>query len=929
MRGSVLVLLLLTACDGGVAADAGSPDAALDGGADAGSDAGVDAGPPPSRFCAPCRRDADCGDGNLCLFLADGSFCGHPCAADDDCAGLGLDARCEAEAPGFPVSCRPASGACIESEPASDCPCAGAYDRCVDTDGLGPHCTTECRVDADCPIGMRRCRDLPDGRFCVRDEASPPERCQALVDAGLATECVDGACPDGGACHTVGERALCLSSPSGGACPDGATLHDGLCVPDLPSPDPWSALLTPDCHCAVEPSEATMLDEALAAIERDRCGMSFPHRFLDAFPPALSHDRFRLSWTDRAHSYWPASLAMGRALSTSLDDATRGDGAASQALREASRWADLPIAAPPADASPDLTAALGALVTGAGGAPDPGLAAAVASLPDALETRLVPVVDALRHAILAREAAIERLPERERADWFDLAGDMALGRRGTPLAATRDDVQGALLGDVDVAAMASAAVALLEAIEAAQLETLVGTDATLTVETPAGRFAVRGAGDDTYEAAEWDGALFLLDLGGDDTYRFAAGATASADHGVGVAIDVGGTDTYGYAEVAVPSDEGPPGHRRLPSDGAGRASDPPQSLSEISRQGAGRLGVGLLLDLGPEGDRYRSLRLSQGWGALGVGLLYDRGGDDVYEGEAGVQGGASFGVGVLLDGGGNDSYVAYHGAQGYAYVRAVGLLYDRDGDDTYLGVVDDVLYTSPQDATSNSSFVQGAGFGRRADFTDGVFMSGGLGVLRDRAGRDRYTAGVFAQATGFWYGAGMLLEGGGDDHYDGVWYVQSGDAHYAISVLLEDGGSDDFNQLATRRNVALGGGHDFSIAWFVDAGGDDVYRAPGISYGAGNEGGAGIFADLAGADRYDATRDNSFGHAAISRPGEDPLRQMHGTVGVFLDADGVDTYARPEIAPVANDATWQQARTGPEEGERGVGVDRSGGRAGL
>src|SRR5690606_37171726 len=109
-------------------------------------------------------------------------------------------------------------------------------------------------------------------------------------------------------------------------------------------------------------------------------------------------------------------------------------------------------------------------------------------------------------------------------------------------------------------------------------------------------------------------------------------------------------------------------------------------------------------------------------------------------------------------------------------VRAVGVLSDREGDDVYFGHPSDVLYVSPQDAASSSSFVQGAGFGRRADAT-GDYMSGGLGVLRDRAGADRYTAGVFAQATGYWFGTGLLLEGAGDDRYDAVWYVQSGDAH--------------------------------------------------------------------------------------------------------------------------------------------------------
>ncbi|HJL18587.1 MAG TPA: hypothetical protein RMH99_23200 [Sandaracinaceae bacterium LLY-WYZ-13_1] len=949
MRSSLFTLACLacltaaTGCDGEPMADAG-PDAAVDAGTDASVDAGTDAGPPPSAFCRPCRRDADCGPDNLCLVLADGErACGHPCEGDADCADLSLEATCVQEADWLPMACRPTADTCVVNAPGEPCPddgCAGTYETCAELDGASPFCTVECAVDADCPIGMRRCRETAAGRVCVPDEAAPPERCAALVDAGRATRCeADGACPGGGTCHGAGELRLCLEAPSGGECPEGTArwAADGgdVCVPTGPAfGDPWSERVAPDCHCVLA-DEGAMLDEALDVIDRDRCAMMFPHEILDRFIPELSHDRFRLSWTDRVHSYWPASLAFGRHVADRLDAAADGGRPATDALREAAAWADLAGDPTEVSASSDLAAALAALVTEAGGTPDDAaLAAAADGLEADLRGRLVPVIDALRAAVAARREAVAVLSEEERATFFDGASTLFLG--GTPrLAADDAAVQGALLGDVDVGAMARAATALTEAIEAAGLTAHAGDDATLTVDTPAGRVAVRGGGDDTYEGDEWDGALLLIELGGDDTYRTSAGATSSPGHGVSVLVDVDGADTYAYEEVPVDLDEGPSGHRRLPSDGAGRLEpvegrNGPQSRSMVSRQGAGRLGIGLLLDLGAQADRYRSLRMSQGYGALGVGLLYDAAGDDAYEGEAAVQGAASFGVGLLVDGDGGDEYVAYHDAQGFAYSRAVGALYDGAGDDVYLGHPDDVLYVSPQDGGFNSSFVQGAGFGRRADFLpDGVFMSGGLGVLRDRAGADRYTAGIFAQATGFWYGTGMLLEGAGDDVYDGVWYVQSGDAHFATSVLLEDGGSDDFNPSATRRNVMMGGGHDFSGAWFVDRAGDDTYRGTGISFGAGNEAGAGLFADLGGTDGYDADRDNNLGHGALARPDEDALRRASGTVGIFLEADGTDTYTRPTVGDVANDATWEQARHGRDAGELGVGLDRTDGRTGL
>jgi hypothetical protein len=125
------------------------------------------------------------------------------------------------------------------------------------------------------------------------------------------------------------------------------------------------------------------------------------------------------------------------------------------------------------------------------------------------------------------------------------------------------------------------------------------------------------------------------------------------------------------------------------------------------------------------------------------------------------------------------------------------------------------------------------------------------------------------------------------------------------------------------------GGHDFSVAWLLERGGDDVYRAPGISFGGGNEAGAGLFADLAGVDTYDASNARSYGWAGIDRPGEDVGRMQSGTVGIFLEADGVDTYARPDLGDVGNDATWRRERNAPQQGERGVGLHRTGGRTGL
>jgi hypothetical protein len=217
-------------------------------------------------------------------------------------------------------------------------------------------------------------------------------------------------------------------------------------------------------------------------------------------------------------------------------------------------------------------------------------------------------------------------------------------------------------------------------------------------------------------------------------------------------------------------------------------------------------------------------------------------------------------------------------------------------------------------------------FGRRDD-AGGTYMSGGLGVLRDVDGHDRYTCGIFCQASGYWFGTGLLLEGGGDDHYDGEWYAQAGDAHFAVAVLLDERGDDTHNETAVRRNAAVGGGHDFSSAWLIDRDGNDVYRAPNLSLGTGHAGGFGALVDLGGIDDYAAASDLSFGNASIETPG-DPARRAAGSVGIFLDRGGLDAHARPTAAPVANDATWTQA-VHVGESELGAGLDRETGAVGA
>ena len=183
---------------------------------------------------------------------------------------------------------------------------------------------------------------------------------------------------------------------------------------------------------------------------------------------------------------------------------------------------------------------------------------------------------------------------------------------------------------------------LLQALDEADLSSAAHAGSfSFTTTTPWGRVVLRGGGDDVWDDTDPDlqgDLLLVMDTGGDDTWYVSAGANSSPANPVSVLVDLGGDDVYTYHELkGVPVAEG-----RMPPDSDGTLTQPdrawlsPQSISNINRQGSGRLGYGVLVDLGGGKDIYRSPRMSQGHALFGVGLLWDDGGDDHYLGEKAV-----------------------------------------------------------------------------------------------------------------------------------------------------------------------------------------------------------------------------------------------------------------------------------------------------
>jgi hypothetical protein len=440
---------------------------------------------------------------------------------------------------------------------------------------------------------------------------------------------------------------------------------------------------------------------------------------------------------------------------------------------------------------------------------------------------------------------------------------------------------------VDMKALFAGAQDLAYAVDQAlpELQKFEGTEKfAFRWETPLGWVEINGAGNDSYPAGVR--RLLTIDTGGDDVYG-GGGATLAADNPVSVLIDLRGNDRYQSSDKKSPS------------------------------FGAGVLGYGILVDLAGN-DTYSGVAFSQGSGAFGVGCLLDLGGDDRYTARLHAQGAAQFGIGILSDISGRDRYEGMQAVQGFGYTKGFGLLLDLAGDDEYIADDTHIEFPSAQTAQHNTSLAQGCGMGRRADYLDGHSLAGGIGVLLDAGGSDKYSAGMFAQGAGYWYGVGLLLDEAGNDSYQGVWYVQGSAAHFVVGILVDGGGDDHYR---ATMNMAQGAGHDFSLGFLLDKSGNDHYDAPNLSLGAGNANGIGIFWDMAGDDTYRTQGGTTMGGANYDATG---LRGSMLCLGIFLDTGGGKDNYPSNVGHTGNNKLWTQpARPGvPEKAPaRGVGLD--------
>lgn len=702
---------------------------------------------------------------------------------------------------------------------------------------------------------------------------------------------------------------------------------------------------------APKPAKPDAFDEALSKVGLDRCKFA-----LD--PLQVPHSGWNIKDPRRLPDYEPLVLdplrlpAYGSETAKWLDDALASPSPISSAIVAAAQRRGGPIADCP---SPDwwtvdgddphpLASVVAEIARASGADFDlPGAIAATQTIPLDFQRALVPLVRAIGYGsadvVAARKTTdgptldqLSRMPQ-----WVRGALELNLTK---PFLASLDAW--------DVTAITKSAAAIAAAIETAKLDRFANVDVSLELDTPFGAIVLHGAGADAYDpGSKADGAALVIDTGGDDTWHVPAGASSLALP-ISIAIDLGGADHYGYVEKKVSDDAA---GTRLPSDGAGRYAPPYQvTRSRVARQGAGILGVGMLVDLGKGKDHYQSLALSQGVGVLGVGVLYDDGGDDTYACEAYSQGAAGWGVGLLLDVAGDDSYSSYTQSQGLGNTQGFGALVDEAGADAYyvnpgdptLPKGDPIYYSPQLPDKGNTSMSQGCGQGRRFDTTkEGIGFLGGMGVLRDAGnGKDTYTTSVFGQACGF-QGAGFLLDGGGDDTYEGFWYVQGADAHLGIAYFNDRGGNDKYNPTFRVAATSIGVGHDFSVAVHYDEAGDDAYVAPGLSLGSGYDNGIGLLVNVGGTDTFAAPADRTLGSASVDTGIAATGRLYDQTLGAFVKASGSATYTLSGSVDASRvGGTWSFAPEDTPDGgvadsgkpvasEKSIGVDRPSGTASL
>ncbi len=305
-------------------------------------------------------------------------------------------------------------------------------------------------------------------------------------------------------------------------------------------------------------------------------------------------------------------------------------------------------------------------------------------------------------------------------------------------------------------------------------------------------------------------------------------------------------------------------------------------------------GLSIFLNLATSSTEYSGESAMNAF--LGFSYFRDAGGNDIYRYSEFCEAAAAFGISYLVDEGGNDEYSAGRYAQAFTQTLGIAVLNDHSGNDIYFSGNKDLHEPLYNDRYQSLS--QGYSIGDREQG-----YAGGISVLRDGGGNDRYIADVYAQGCGYWYSLGVLIDEKGNDVYSAHIYGQGSGVHLAAGILFDGGGNDAFSLLD---GVGLGGGHDLSLGILINANiGNDAYQGSGITMGSGHANGCGIFFDEGGNDSYAGAKDMIIGGTGFAD-------RDAPSFGLFYDGGGDDAYTRKEAG---NSKVWLTPHVG-------VGIDK-------
>ncbi len=272
---------------------------------------------------------------------------------------------------------------------------------------------------------------------------------------------------------------------------------------------------------------------------------------------------------------------------------------------------------------------------------------------------------------------------------------------------------------------------------------------------------------------------------------------------------------------------------------------------------------------------------------LGFQEFIDFAGNDYYNTQSFSLAASLLASSIMIDEAGNDIFVTGQYGQGFASTWGISLLLDKDGTDTY--ICGNSEFHAPLSPNDYRSMGQGMGFGMRPNF------GGGIGILIDKAGNDRYLGGVYAQGVGYWYGLGLLLDNAGNDFYNAVYYPQGSGIHLAGGFLYDEAGEDSYY---SKHGPGQGAGHDFGVGFLIDGAGNDHYSIEGGN-GLGLTNSVGIFLDKSGNDRYENGTNSNYGYGKKAR--------SSGSIGLFIDGAGQDFYPHQSMQ---DSLDWEQGLYG-------------------